>query len=240
MAGCLSRLSKNSIKSKENIMATATAAPTINPTQTIPAPNLAFARLATNAQIERTVNSLEAHGIHAVVVENGRAARQKVAELLPEGAEVFTPLSATLAQTGIVEDIDNSGRYDSVRAKLVKMDRKTQGREMIKLGATPEYVIGSVHALTETGSALIASGTGSQLGSYGAGAAKVIWVVGSQKIVPTLEEGLRRVEEYSQPMESERLMKLYGVPASVSKLLVVNRDAPGRTTVIIVKENLGF
>ena len=193
----------------------ATSTPTFTtPIQTVPGPNPEFAKLASDAQIERTVKALEAHSIQAFVVENGAAARQKVAELLPAGAEVFTPLSATLAATHIVEDIDNSGRYTSVRVKLAKLDRATQWREMIKLGATPEYVIGSVHALTETGIAVIASGSGSQLGPYGAGANKVIWVVGSQKIVPTLEDGLKRIQEYSLPLESERMMRAAGKPSS--------------------------
>jgi L-lactate utilization protein LutC len=95
--------------------------------------------------------------------------------------------------------------------------------------------------LTETGSAIIASKTGSQLGPYVSGAAKVIWVVGSQKIVPNLEEGFKRVEEYSLPLENVRAMKAYGMTSSVDKLLVVNREiTPGRITVVIVKENLGF
>jgi hypothetical protein len=102
-------------------------------------------------------------------------------------------------------------------------------------------VLGSVHALTETGIALIASATGSQLGPYGAGASKVIWVVGSQKIVPTLEEGLKRLEEYTFALEDARALKAYGVHSSINKLLVVNREStPGRITVVIVKENVGF
>jgi len=203
--------------------------------------NLAYAKLATDEQISRTARALEMNGMKAMVVENGVVARQKIAELLPAGAEAFISSSTTLNTLGITEDIDQSGRYDSVRAKLAKLDRKTQGREMIKLGATPEYVLGSVHALTETGSAIIASKTGSQLGPYGAGATKVIWVVGSQKIVPNLAEGFKRIEEYTLPLENVRALKAYGMESSVDKLLVVNREiTPGRITVVIVKENLGF
>jgi L-lactate utilization protein LutC len=211
------------------------------PMETTLSPNTEFAQLASDEHIERTVIALEANGMHAIVVEDGAAARQKVAELLPPGAEVFISSSTTAQQTGIIKDVDESGRYDSLRVKLTKMNRQTQNREMIKMGATPEYVIGSVHALTVTGIAIIASASGSQLASYTSGAAKVIWVVGSQKIVQSLEEGFRRVEEYSLPMESIRLMKVYGQNSAINKILVVHRETtPGRITVIIVKENLGF
>jgi L-lactate utilization protein LutC len=211
------------------------------PTQTTLAPNQKYARLASAEQIERTIKALEANGMHALVVENGVEARKKITELLPAGAEAFISSSTGLNVLGITEDVDQSGRYDSVRTKLAKLDYKTQGREMQKLGATPEYVLGSVHALTETGVAVIASATGSQLGPYSAGASKVIWVVGSQKIVPTLEEGMKRIEEYTLPLENERAMKAYGMNSVIAKLLIVNREVtPGRITIVIVKENVGF
>jgi L-lactate utilization protein LutC len=121
------------------------------------------------------------------------------------------------------------------------MDPKTQNREMQKMGATPEYMIGSVHAVTETGRVIIASMTGSQLAGYAAAAAHVIWVVGTQKIVPTLEDGLRRLEEYTLPLENTRALKASGINSSINKLLFVNKEfRPGRTTMILVKENLGY
>jgi hypothetical protein len=139
------------------------------------------------------------------------------------------------------EIVDNSDRFNSVRVRLAKMDRDKQSREMIKMGAVPEYIIGSVHAVTEDGSVVIASNTGSQLAPYAASAAHVIWVVGSQKIVRTLEEGFERVYQYAFPLEDARLMKEYGVHSSVNKMLIIHREViPGRTTMILVKEKLGF
>ena len=200
-----------------------------------------FAHLASDAQIERTIQALEANNIHAIVAENGAAAKEKLFEIIPANAEVFTSSSATLNTLGITEEIDKSGRYDSVRAKLAMMDRKTQNREMQKMGATPEYMVGSVHAVTETGHVIIVSKTGSQLAGYVAAAAHVIWVAGTQKIVRTLEDGLKRVEEYTLPLESARAFKAYGFGSSINKLLIVNKEfMAGRTTMILVKENLGF
>lgn len=200
-----------------------------------------FATLASDAQIERTVQALEANNIHTIVVENGADASKVLYEMLPANAEVFTSTSTTLNDLGITEEIDTSGRYNSVREKLDMMDRKTQGREMEKLGATPEYMLGSVHAVTENGRVIIASQTGSQLSGYVAAAAHVIWVVGTQKIVKTFEDGMDRVEEYTLPLESARALKVYGVSSAINKLLVVNKESkPGRTTMILVKENLGF
>ena len=200
-----------------------------------------FAIPASDSQIERTRQALEDNNIHAVVAGNGAEAKRILFELIPAAAEVFTSSSVTLNTLGIPDEIDNSGRYDSVRAKLSMMDRETRGREMQKMGATPEYMVGSVHAVTETGRVVIASKTGSQLAGYVAGAAHVIWVVGTQKIVPTLEIGLKRIEEYTLPLEDARSLEVYGVGSDINKLLIINKEAaPGRATMILVKENLGF
>lgn len=211
------------------------------PVETALVPNMAYAELASDEKIQRTIEALNAHGMNATVVENASEARKKITELLPAGVEVFTANSLTLKELGIADDVDNSERYNSVRAQLAKYDYKTQGREMNKMGTTPEYVIGSVHALTETGSVLVASATGSQLAPYASGAAKVIWVVGSQKIVPDLDEAMTRLEQYTFALEDARALKAYGMHSSINKTLVVHRETtPGRINVIIVKENVGF
>ncbi|MGB8252833.1 MAG: LUD domain-containing protein [Anaerolineaceae bacterium] len=200
-----------------------------------------YTNLASEAQIKRTVKALETNNIQVLVAENGTDAKKMVLEIIPLTADVFTATSATLQTLGINEELDKSGRFNSLRARLSKMDPKTQNREMQKMGATPEYMIGSVHAVTESGQILIASKTGSQLAGYVAAAAHVIWVVGTQKIVPTLETGMRRLEEYTLPLENARSLKAYGVGSSINKLLIINREfIAGRATMILVKENVGF
>jgi len=202
-------------------------------------PNEAYAGLASDEQVARAAKTLEANNIHTIVVENGEQAKTELWKLIPAGAEVFTNTSRTLDAMGVPQEVDQ--RYDSVRVKLAKMNRETQNREMIKMGAVPQYIIGSVHAVTEDGVVVVASNTGSQLAPYAASAEHVIWVVGTQKIVPNLEEGLKRVREYTYPLEDERALQTYGMNSFISKWLIVNREVmPGRTTMILVKEKLGF
>lgn len=196
--------------------------------------------LATNESIAKAIKSLKANGINAIVVENGVEAKKKVLELLPKGAEVMTMSSVTLDTLGIPKEIE-LGKFDSVKNKLSKIDRKTQERQMQRIGAAPEYAVGSVHAVTEDGKLLIASNTGSQLPAYAYGASHVIWVAGTQKIVKNVDEGIKRIYEHSLPLESERAKKVYGTPSNVSKLLIINEEiAPNRLKIILVKEKLGF
>jgi len=204
-------------------------------------PNTEFTRLASDAQIARAAQALESHNIHTIVVNTGEEARKLVLELVPKGAEVLANISKTLEKLGITEEIDKSGRYDAIRPKVFSLDRKTQANEIRILRSHPTYIIGSVHAVTEGGQVLTASYLGNQLGAYAYGSAKVIWVIGAQKIVKDLNEGFRRIEEYSYPLENERLQASLGVHTKISKVLVTNLEAmPGRTTAIIVKEELGY
>jgi len=208
---------------------------------TVLIPNEEFAKLATDEQIERTASALETNGIHTIVAANGEEAKRLFFELVPDGAEVFLGASVTLETLGIRDKIDKSGKYDALRPKMFAMDRATQGREIRKLVGAPDYAAGSVHAVTEDGRVLIASNTGSQLGPYASGAGKIIWVVGAQKIVKDLNEGLRRIEEYSYPLEEVHMQELYKMSTNVNKVLIVNREIrPNRITMIIVKEELGF
>jgi len=204
-------------------------------------PNPEFASLASDDQIGRTVEALEANNIRAFVAHNGREAKLKVLEMLPPGAEVFSATSKTLEHIGVAEEIDRSGHYVSLRSRISKLDRRTQAHRIRLIAATAEYVVGSVHAVTERGQVMIASASGSQLALYSSGAGTLIWVVGTQKIVKDLDEGFRRIEEYTYPLEDARMQEAHRLHSAVNKILIVNKEGkPGRTTLIFVKEKLGF
>jgi hypothetical protein len=111
---------------------------------------------------------------------------------------------------------------------------------MTKLGATPDYELGSVQAVTEDGGLVTASYSGSQIGPYANGAHRLFLVIGSQKIVPDLDAALRRIREHVFPYEDARLREQLGVGTKLAKLLVSWAEPrPGRVTVIFVREPVG-
>ncbi len=201
-----------------------------------------YTKPASEDVVKKTAENLKSHGINVYVAKNREDAKNKVFSILPEGAEVMTMTSVTLNTLGIEHEINESGKFNAIKKKLYSMDIKTQGKEMQKLGATPEWAIGSVHAVSEDGKVIIASNTGSQLPAYAYGSSHVIWVVGTHKIVKNLDEGFKRIYEHSLPLESERAKKAYGVPGSaVNKLLILNHEnIQGRINIIFVPEVLGF
>lgn len=196
---------------------------------------------ADDVRVKRTMDALEANGISALRAANAAEAKRIVLELIPDGAQVHHGASQSLELSGIVAEIEGSGRYEPLRPRIWSMDRATQADEIRRLSAAPDVMLGSVHAVTETGSLLTASMGGSQLGPYASGAGRVILLVGTQKIVATLEEGLRRIGEYAFPLEDARAQAAYGIHSAVNKVLIINREiTPGRITVVFVDEVLGF
>lgn len=212
-------------------------------TITLPDPGparLEFERPADRARLDRAAIALASRGFEARVVNNADEARKLVLDAIPEGAEVHSALSETMRELGISSEIDESGRYQSIRVSLSKLDRATQDREMRRLGAAPDYIVGSAHAITEAGEIIVGSGSGSQLGAYAYAAGRVILVVGHQKLVRDLDEGLRRVRDYSLPREHLRMQSVGRQGSLLAKTLIIGFERPGRITVILVPETLGF
>lgn len=197
--------------------------------------------LADKKNIEETINNLKQRGFDVFFVQTSNEAKEKVLNLIPDGSRVLASSSETLGKIGLSDEIDKTEEFHSVRKEYMALDHEKDADKIRILRTTPDYVIGSVHAVTKKGEVLIASNTGSQIASYVNGARKVIWIVGVQKIVENLDEGFKRIYDYVLPLESERLKKLYGVPSHVSKLLIYDREGhPNRVTLIFVNERLGF
>jgi hypothetical protein len=194
-----------------------------------------------DARIAKVVAALEAHNIDVVVVDTPDQAREAVLSLIPEGGEIHWGKSKTLDDLGIIAHLLESKTHEPLRARIVKMDRATQGREIRKMTAGPDVMLGSVAAVTESGALVAASATGSQLGAYAAGAGRLILVVGSQKIVPDLDSALRRIDEVVFPWEDEQVRQRLGVSTRLEKVLILYGEwNRGRTTVVLVREQVGI
>jgi hypothetical protein len=202
-----------------------------------------FGERASDETIDRTAAAMRAKGYTVHVVETGEEAKDLVLRLLPEGAEVGQGASTTLEVIGVTHEIEESGRYDAVRKHTRSMDRSTpEGlRAMRKLGVGPDWYVNSAHAVTLDGTIVDVSNTGSQLAPLAFGAGEVIFVVGSQKLVPDLETAMRRIETHTLPLENQRMQGLYGTDSEIKKVLIIHKEfRPGRFTVVLIKEPVGF
>jgi len=199
-----------------------------------------FDTLPDEQTLAATVTALEEHGFSVEVVDDLEAARQAVLTRIPHGSSVMTNTSVTLEQTGIADAVNDGGPYDSARAKMAELDFATQLQEMKAIGGQPDYALGSVHAITRDGTLVIASASGSQLASYAWGASNVIFVAGTQKLVPTLEAARDRIYTHSLVLEDARAVAAYGQHSVVGKILEIHSELPGRIHIVLVRQVVGF
>jgi hypothetical protein len=197
-------------------------------------------RPASAESVAKVIKALRNNNIDARVVDTREEAKRVVLALLPQGAEVQWGKSKTLQDVGLTAELE-SGRYDSVQARMMKMDRQIQAREIRKLMAAPDFMLGSVQAVTEAGDLVAVSASSSQLGPYASGAGRVILVVGSQKIVRNLDEATHRIETVVYPYEDALIREKMMTGTFIGKLLIIWREwIEGRTTVILVREPVGI
>lgn len=200
-----------------------------------------FTTLPDDETLAATVAALEDHGFSVEVVDNLDAAREAVLARIPAGSTVMTNTSVTLDETGIAAAInDEGGAYTSARNKMMAFTAATERQQMKAAAGQPDYSLGSVHALTRDGTLLIASASGSQLAAAVWGAANVIFVVGAQKIVPTLQAAHERIYQHSFPLEDARAMAAYGQGSAVRKILEIHEEVPGRIHVVLIRKSVGF
>ena len=199
-----------------------------------------FTTLPDEHALQATVVALEEHGFSAEVVDDLDAARDAVLARIPHGSSVMTNTSVTLAETGIADAINDGGPYESARNKMFALDFATQAQQMKAIGGQPDYALGSVHAVTRDGTLVIASASGSQLASYAWGAANVIFVVGAQKLVPTLAAAHERIYQHSLVLEDARAQAAYGQHSQVGKILEIHTELPGRIHVVLIRQQVGY
>jgi hypothetical protein len=204
-----------------------------------------FTTLPDERTLAAAVTALEEHGFSVEVVDDLDAARQAVLARIPHGSSVMTNTSVTLQETGIADAINDGGNYDSARNRMFALanlgeQSGTQAQEMKAIGGQPDYALGSVHAVTSDGTLVIASASGSQLASYAWGAANVIFVIGAQKLVPTLEAGHERIYQHSLVLEDARAIAAYGQHSSVGKVLEIHQELPGRIHIVLIRQVAGF
>jgi acyl-CoA hydrolase len=199
-----------------------------------------FTTLPDEQTLAATVVALEEHGFSVEVVDDLDAARKAVLARIPQGSLVMTNTSVTLQETGIADAINGGGPYESARNKMFALDFATQAQEMRAIGGQPDYALGSVHAVTRDGTLVIASASGSQLASYAWGAGNVIFAVGAQKLVATLEAAHERIYKHSLKLEDARAYAAYGQHSSVGKILEIHQEMPGRIHVVLIRQSVGF
>ncbi len=203
-----------------------------------------YSKPADATRIQKTIEALKTHGFDAELAETRQDALARIKGLIPEGASVMTGSSTTLNEIGFTDYL-KAGKHgwNNLKESIAQEKDPVRQGALRKQAVLAEYFLGSVHAVTETGELVTASGSGSQLPSYAYTSPNVIWAVGTQKIVPNLDEAIKRIREYTFPLEDARMKSVGAKGSNLSKILIQNNEASftGRKLrLIFINEKLGF
>lgn len=201
-----------------------------------------YAKLASEDEIARTAEAIRQRNIAVVVVSNRKEALNKIIELIPKGSAIMNGSSTTLQEVGFVDYL-KSGKHGwrNLHDPILKEQDQQKKAVLMRQATLADYFLGSVNAIAQTGELVAADASGSRVGAYPFAAGKVIIVSGTNKIVPTLDNAVKRLREYVYPLENERAQKAYGRGSFIGKMLIIEKEMfPQRTTLILVKEKLGF
>ena len=204
--------------------------------------NNEWKKIVNDETLNKTVEAIKQRGINVIVVDNKEKALSKIKELIPKGAEVMNGSSTTLNEIGF-SDYLNSGKHGlkNLHEEIFKEKDMAKQMDLRRKSVTAEYFLGSLNAISKTGELVACDASGSRVTAYPFAAKNLILVAGTQKITSSLDEAIKRVREYVYPLENERAKKAYGMSSAIGKWVIIEKEIiPNRTTLILVKEKLGF
>jgi L-lactate utilization protein LutB len=199
-------------------------------------------KIPSPAVIEKTKKEIENRGIRVIVAENGEDALSILKDLIPQGTEVMNGSSTTLIEIGYEEFIagDKTG-WDLLHKRITAENDAMKRAELRRKSVTAEFFISGVNAIAETGEIVGCDASGSRVGAWPFAAGHLILVAGVNKIAPSLDDALQRVRNYAFPLENARAGKAYGTPSVIGKCVILAHErVPGRTTLILIAEALGY
>ncbi len=196
----------------------------------------------TRSRVSKTFAALEERGFHPLFAADHKAALQTILGLIPAGARVAHGTSTTLGQIGLIDALKQAGSpYHYLNSEwLAENDARKRLQLRGRLSLESDYFLGSVQAICETGQVIGTDASGSRQAFYVFGPPHVIWVAGINKLVPSLEEGLRRIYEVALPQEDRRVKSTGGAGSFVGKIVIYERERPGRISLVLIGEDLGF
>lgn len=198
--------------------------------------------LPDDETIEETVSNLEDRGFEVVVVDSADEALETIQSHIPAGASVMNGHSTTLEEIGFMDYLsEGDHEWESLPDEIWGIDDDAERQAARRKSQTADYFLGGINAIAQTGELVAADLSGSRIGAYPFAASNVVIVSGANKVVPTLDDALDRLESVAYPLENERAQEAYGVESAIAKQLIFRREAEeGRTTVVLIREQFGY
>ena len=201
-----------------------------------------YEKLMNDNELKEVVGNIEGRGINVILVNTRTEALEKIKKLIPKNSEVYNGGSSTLNEIGFLDYLKtNKHGWINLHEEILREKDPKKQADLRRKSVTSEYFLGSINAIAKTGELVACDATGSRVTAYPFAAKNLILVSGMNKITNSLEDAIKRVREYVYPLENERAKKAYGSGSTIGKWVIIEREIfKGRTTLILVKEKLGF
>ncbi|MFA7071464.1 MAG: LUD domain-containing protein [Methanoculleus bourgensis] len=201
-----------------------------------------WSRIPDDATIRKTVAAIEARNMRVILAETAGDALQAVMDLIPEGAEVMNGTSTTLVEIGFDRVLEENPKgWRDYHAIVTAENDEKKRHALRRKSVAADYFLSGVQAIAESGEVVGCDKTGSRTGAWPHAAAHLILVSGANKVVPTLDDALRRCREYALPLEDQRARRVYGTPSAIGKYVILAEEViEGRITLVLVREQLGY
>ena len=204
-----------------------------------------------NERLAKTlIRNLHRRHIDAWYCPTAAEAVEKVSQLIDDGSSVTWGGTMTVRDLGIPERLRRRGTLDVIDRDLAQTPEEKQAC-YLKAFATDVYLTGA-NALSEDGVIVNIDGNGNRVAAITWGPKKVIFVIGLNKVAPTVEAALARARGTAAPINAARFdiqtpCQTDGVchncnsPQSICNHIHFLRNSPrGRHVVVLVGENLGY
>lgn len=198
--------------------------------------------LPEDETIGETITNLEANGFEVVVVDSAEDALETIQSHIPANVSVMNGHSTTLEEIGFTEYLSEGDHgWENLSEEIWSIDDDAERQAARRESQTADYFLGGINAIARTGQMVAADRSGSRIGAYPFAAGNVVIVTGVNKIVDSLDAALDRLESVAYPLENERAKEAYGVESAIAKQLIFRQELEeGRTTVVLIREQLGY
>lgn len=200
-------------------------------------------------RIEEALAAIKKNNMTGIYARDKEAALSEILLRIPKNSTVSHGGSRSLVELGI-DQVLGRGGYQYLPSDPTW---NPSARESRLKDFTCDVYLTSVNALTLKGELVVLDGIGNRAACLLFGPSKVLVVAGKNKLVDTVEDGIKRIREYVAPIHAKRrgwdvpCAKAGGCVDCRSPMRICNKLAlmqyerdSDRTTVLIVGEDLGI
>jgi L-lactate utilization protein LutB len=198
--------------------------------------------------MQSTIKNLEKNGFEVLHVKSSEEALNIAKEYVKDGLKIGLGGSTTVAEIGLLQHLTEHKNISLCNQYEQGIDMAENLRRR-REGLLSDLFITGCNAITKKGELVNADGSGNRVAAQIFGPKKVLLFVGKNKIVNNLQEGFERITNIAAQKNIDRMNKKaiemgkephYNIDNIANKFAYINGDQEGRTTIILIDEELGY